>query len=381
MAMEIRKMERLGIDMPLLGMGLMRLPMKGDVVDDELAMPMLDEMYAAGVRYFDTAYVYMNGESEKFAKRALVERYPRDSFCITSKLPIDRVKSPEDNERIFSTSCERMGVDYIDFYLLHGINYGGWCEAKKKGSVEFQRKLKEDGRIRFRGFSFHGSTEDMKKILAEEPDWDFIQIQLNYYDYYTDNAKELYDIVAEKNIPLIVMEPVRGGGLFDMGDDIREIFAAARPEDSNAKWAMRWVGSQPAVNVVLSGVSTIEQVRENVGFFAPLEKITDYDKTVIEKVVKTIMCRPYIWCTGCRYCSGCPQEIHIPRIFYAVNEYTRLNDAGKAMWAYSTIPDGHKADSCIECGYCVTQCPQSINIPQELARCREIMEKLAADRK
>ncbi|MBE6753999.1 MAG: hypothetical protein E7559_06600, partial [Ruminococcaceae bacterium] len=219
--MEIRAMKKLGIDMPLLGMGLMRLPMKDGVVDDELAIPMLDKMYAAGTRYFDTAYVYMNGESEKFAKRALTDRYPRDQFCITSKLPCHMVKCPEDAERIFSESCQRMGVDYIDFYLLHGINYKGWLSIKESGADVFQRQLKKDGRIRYAGFSFHGSPDDLRSILAEQPDWDFIQLQVNYYDWYAYDAKEIYDIVTGHGIPLIIMEPVRGGGLCDLGDDVK----------------------------------------------------------------------------------------------------------------------------------------------------------------
>lgn len=378
--METRQMKKLGIDMPLLGMGLMRLPMKGDVVDDEIAIEMVDRMYKAGVRYFDTAYVYMNGESERFAKRALTDRYPRDSFFITSKLPVEKATDAAAGEAVFNESCRRLGVDYIDFYLLHGINLGGWHKFKENGCAELQRRLKAEGRIRYAGFSFHGSPDDLRGILAEQPDWDFIQLQVNYYDWYTDTAKELYEIVTSRGIPLIIMEPVRGGGLVNLGDDVSEMFRNARPGSTNAGWAMRWIGSQPGVNVVLSGVSTLEQVDENVKVYAPLEKISDEEETVIKKVVETLTARPYIPCTGCRYCGGCPQEVSIPSIFSAANELTRLNDAGKAMWQYfQATGEEHRATACVGCGYCVTQCPQGIDIPSELQRVHKMLTALKGE--
>ncbi len=378
--METREMKKLGISMPLLGMGLMRLPMKGDVIDEEQSLQMVKEMYDAGVRYFDTAYVYIGGESEKFAKIALTDRYPRDSFFITSKLPLNMVKTPEDNERIFSESCERMGVDYIDFYLLHGIDYNGWQTAVKMGSDKFQRKLKEDGRIRYAGFSFHGSPDDLRNILKEQPDWDFIQLQINYYDWYTSTAKELYEIVAEREIPCIVMEPVRGSALHELGDDVRKLFTDHDPDASNVEWAMRWVGSRPGINVVLSGVSTIEHVRENVRFYDPLVPMTDEEEGVVQNVVELIKSRPFIPCTGCRYCMPCPMGVGIPRIFSAVNDYTRLYDKGKALWIYyESMPEANRVSSCVECGACVTKCPQHIDIPAELKRCDALLERLHSE--
>lgn len=375
--MEMRKWTKAGIETPLLGMGLMRLPMKDGVVDDELAIPMVDEMYAAGVRYFDTAYVYMNGENERFAKRALTDRYERDSFCITSKLPTDKVNCPEDADRIFAESCERLGVDYIDFYLFHGINGGSWKRCKELGIDNYMQKLRAEGKIRFGGFSFHGSPDDLRMIVNDRDDWDFVQLQINYYDWHNDTAKELYEIVSEKNIPCIVMEPVRGSGLHQMGDDVRAAFEKARPGDSNVKWAMRFVGSLPGINVVLSGVSTIEHVRENVTFYSPLEPLTEQDHETIKKVMDIIGARPFVPCTGCHYCDGCPVDVDIARTFSAYNEYARIYDKGAAKWQYfMSLPEEKRASACIGCRACVAKCPQGIDIPTELAKCHEVLMTL-----
>ncbi len=377
--MEKRKWENIGIETPLLGMGLMRLPMKDGAVDDEIAFQMVDEMYAAGVRYFDTAYVYMNGENERFAKRALTDRYPREEFWITSKLPIDHVKQPEDAEKIFSTSCERLGVDYIDFYLYHGINGDKWRRCKELGIDGFLAQLKAEGRIRHAGFSFHGSPDDLRMILDDRTDWEFVQLQINYYDWHSDTAKELYEIAEERNVPVIVMEPVRGSGLHQLGDDVREAFLKSRPDDSNVKWAMRFVGSLPNIKVVLSGVSTLEHVRENVGMYAPLEPFTEADHETVKGVMDIILSRPFVPCTGCHYCDGCPMEIEIVDTFHAYNEYAKLYDEGAMLWQYSWVPEDKRATACISCGACSAKCPQSIDIPAELARCHAvIMEHKAA---
>ena len=375
--MEKRLWKKDGLEIPLLGMGLMRLPMKDGAVDDEKAIPMVDEMYAAGVRYFDTAYVYMNGESEKFAKRALTDRLPRDQFYITSKLPSHMVNSPEDAEKVFSTSCERLGVDYIDFYLYHGINGGSWKHFKDAGCDGFLAQLKAQGRIKHMGFSFHGSPEDLRMILNDRDDWDFVQLQINYYDWYNDTAKELYEIAAEKGLPVVVMEPVRGGALFQQDKAVEDVFGAARPGDSNVKWAMRFVGSLPGVNVVLSGVSTLEQVRENVKLYSPLEPVTEQDNEVYKKVVELILARPFIPCTGCHYCDGCPKGVSIPDVFEAYNEYARLYSRNSMIWKYfDCLDENERATSCIKCGACAAKCPQHIDIPAELEKCHELITKV-----
>lgn len=366
-------MKKIGVDMPILGMGLMRLPQKDGQIDTEHAIRMVDTFYNAGVRYFDTAYVYGDGQSERFAKVALTERYPRDSFYLATKIPPSEDMIARKDE-VFAESCERMGVDYIDFYLLHALNANRWETAKQHGLDKWQRQLKADGKVKHIGFSFHDSPEALRKILSDEPDWDFVQIQFNYLDWYSDCAKELYEILAERDIPIIVMEPVRGGTLVEQGDDVRQMLLKADPEASNAQWAMRWVASHPAINVVLSGVSNIEQAEENANLFSPLVPLTDEQEQTVKNVVDTIMSRPHVPCTGCDYCKACPMEIPISRIFRAANAYTRL---GVTDWFvghyFNATPEDNRATACINCQACASACPQGIDVPAQLAKCHEIL--------
>lgn len=378
--METRIMNRLDLDMPLLGMGLMRLPMKDDVIDEEQSIRMVDAFYNAGVRYFDTAYVYgKEGASERFVKAGLTSRYAREDFYLASKMPLFG-DTYERRDAIFAESCERMGVDYIDFYLLHALNAERWEKVKATGVDIWQRQLKAEGKIRYCGFSFHDSPEALRKILSDRPDWDFVQIQFNYYDWYNDCAKELYDILSERGIPIVVMEPVRGGGLVELGADVREIFEKAEPGSTNARWAMRWVGSHPAVNVVLSGVSTIEQAEENCRVFAPLVPLSDAEEATVKQVLDTINSRPSIPCTGCKYCSECPMNIPIHAIFNAANAYTQMYNSGLPIWRYFTeIDESRRATACIGCRACVEKCPQHIEIPEQLQSCHELFMRLKAE--
>ena len=371
--METRSMKKIGLDMPLLGMGLMRLPMKDGEIDLEHGIRMVDAMYSAGVRYFDTAYVYGDGQSERFAKAALTDRYPRDQFCIATKLPLGDEQLAR-KEEIFAESCSRLGVDYVDFYLLHAMNAKRWEAVKSCGADMFQRRLKEEGKVRYIGFSFHDSPEALRTILADQPDWDFVQIQLNYLDWYRDGADELYGILSEYGIPIIVMEPVRGSHLIELGDDVRKVFTESDPDASNARWAMRWVASLPNVNVILSGVSNIEQAEENAGMFSPLVPVSEEEQQVIKKVVDIIVSRPHVPCTGCNYCKDCPVGIPIPSIFRAANLYTQLDQKDGWLGAYvNQVGAEHQATACLNCQACVEQCPQHIDVPARLAESHELL--------
>ena len=366
-------MKKLGIDMPLLGMGLMRLPMKDGEIDQEHGIRMVDAMYKAGVRYFDTAYVYGDGQSERFAKAALTDRYPREEFCIATKLPLGDEQLAR-KEEIFEESCRRLGVDYVDFYLLHAMGARRWEKVKEYGADVYQRKLKEEGKVRYIGFSFHDSADALRAILADQPDWDFVQIQLNYLDWYRDDADELYSILSEHNIPIIVMEPVRGSHLIELGEDVRKVFTDVNPDDTNARWAMRWVASLPNVNVILSGVSNIEQAEENAGMFSPLVPLCDKEQETIKKVVDIIVSRPHVPCTGCNYCKDCPMGIQIPSIFRAANLHTQLDQKDWWLGSYFSEENADRqATACIGCQACVEQCPQHIDVPARLAECHELL--------
>ncbi len=366
-------MKTIGLDMPLLGMGLMRLPTKDGQIDHEHAIRMVDTFYNAGVRYFDTAYVYGDGQSERLAKAALTDRYDRESFYIATKLPLGEEQLAR-KEEIFAESCERMGVDYVDFYLLHALNAARWEAVKASGADKFQRQLKAEGKVKYIGFSFHDSPAALRSILSEQPEWDFVQIQFNYLDWYSDDAEELYNILAERGIPIVVMEPVRGGSLIELGDDVRAMFAEADPKASNAEWAMRWVASHPAVSVILSGVSTIEQAEENARLFSPLVPLTEAQEQTVRAVVDKVMSRPHVPCTACNYCKDCPVGISIPTVFQAANAYTRLNVLGWHADVYlNNTPESRQATACIGCRACADHCPQGIDIPAELTRCHGLL--------
>lgn len=373
--MEKRPFGKMNIDIPLLGMGLMRPPMleDGKTVDEPQFLKMIETMYDAGVRYFDTAYVYLDGESERLARKGLVEKYDRSSFYLADKLPMWPIKEPEDCEKIFSTSLERLGTDYIDFYLLHALDYEDWCKAKENGAAQFQRRIKEEGRVRHIGFSFHGPASDLEKILTEQPDWDFVQLQVNYYDWYTADTEKQYELLEQRGIPCVVMEPVRGGNLVELGDDVREIFARACPEDSNVGVAMRWVGSLPNIKVVLSGISSMEQAQENIKIFDPLRRLSLDEEEAVIRAVNVIKERSVVPCTGCGYCGECPQGVDIKAVFKSANEYKML--CGKnGSWRYNNlIRQEHDASRCVACGACSALCPQSINIPEMLKVCHSLL--------
>jgi len=272
-------------------------------------------------------------------------------------------------------------VDYIDFYLLHAMNAKRWEAVKACGADVYQRQLKAEGKIRYAGFSFHDSPDALRAILADQPDWDFVQIQLNYLDWYRDGADELYSILSEHNIPIIVMEPVRGSHLIELGEDVRKVFAQSDPEASNARWAMRWVASLPNVNVVLSGVSNIEQAEENAAMYSPLVPVSESEQQVIKKVVDIIVSRPHVPCTGCNYCKDCPMGISIPNIFRAANLYTQLEQKDWWLNAYfNEIDADHQATACVNCRACVEQCPQHIDIPARLAESHELLCKVFGEK-
>ena len=354
--------------MPKLGFGLMRLPEKDGTIDIEHLSRMVDAYMQSGMNYFDTAYVYHGGNSEKAIREALVKRYPRDRFMLATKLPAWCMKTPEDRDRIFDEQCERCGVDYFDFYLLHSIEDGGNGETYERlDCFNWALRKKAEGKIRHFGFSFHGSPAYLIQVLDKHPEVEFVQIQLNYADWKNPVVRsgELYEILHGRNIPMIIMEPVKGGTLASLTPELEAMYKAIRPEASVASWALRFVGSLPGVMTILSGMSTRDQMEDNLSTFRNFEPIAAVETKTVEKV-KTIMLNvPQIGCTSCRYCTpGCPMNISIPDVFRALNTMTLYGDVFRPKAFYGgVIGLGHgRASECIGCGQCEGVCPQHLPI-------------------
>ena len=354
--------------MPKLGFGLMRLPEKEGKIDIGQVSRMVDAYMQAGMNYFDTAYVYHGGNSEKAIREALVRRYPRDQFMLATKLPAWCMKTEEDRDLIFYEQLERCGVDYFDFYLLHSIEDGGNGETYERlDCYNWGLQKKAEGRIRHFGFSFHGSPAYLNRILDAHPEIEFVQIQLNYADWNNPVVRsgELYEILHSRNIPMIIMEPVKGGTLAKLTPELEAMFKTVRPGASVASWALRFVGSLPGVMTILSGMSTEEQMADNICTFSRFEPLTEEEKALVEKV-KTIMLNvPQIGCTSCRYCTpGCPMNISIPDVFRAVNTMSLYGDVFRPKAFYGgLIGQGYgRASACIACGQCEGVCPQHLPI-------------------
>ncbi len=363
---------------PKLGFGLMRLPEKDGSIDIERVKSMVDKYMNAGMNYFDTAYIYHGGHSEEAAREALVKRYPREDFMLATKLPIWEVKEQGGVERIFNDQLKKSGVDYFDFYLLHSIEEANYDSYEKYACFNWGLKKKDGGFIKHFGFSFHGSPELLEKVLDRHPEMEFVQIQLNYLDRTNPvvQSQRLYDILHKRNIPMIIMEPVRGGMLAKMQPEIEAKFKSVRPNDSVASWALRYVGSLEGVVTILSGMSSEEQMDDNIRTFTNFEALTPGELKVIDEVTEEILRIPQIGCTACKYCTdGCPMKISIPDVFRTVNTLRRYPDDWRAKNFYSGLVNrSGKASDCVACGQCESVCPQHLSIIELLKEAAEILD-------
>ena len=360
-----------------LGFGYMRLPRKGDGFDMDQINKMADKFIESGGTYFDAAYVYEGAEVA--LRETVIKRYPRDSVQIATKLNLHFVEKTEQLSEQFNTSLERLGTDYIDFYLLHGLNAMASKKAEELGAWKYLADLKEKGLIRHMGFSFHAPPEDLDEILSKHPEAEFVQIQLNYLDWDDPKVQSrgMYEVARKYNVPIIIMEPLKGGMLSADGSPITALLREADPNASLASWALRFAASLDGVFVTLSGMSAYDQLEDNVKTFADFKPLTDDDKVLLKKAVEIFNAVPRIPCTTCRYCvKDCPQKIMIPNLIDMYNSYLVYNtttnlDHGYRMWTRN----GGKAGDCVACRVCEGICPQKLEIVDTLSKVSALFDK------
>ncbi|MBZ3935154.1 aldo/keto reductase [Methanimicrococcus blatticola] len=355
----------------LLGFGTMRLPRASEEtqkIDEETGQEMVDDAIRNGINYFDTAYMYHEGEAETFIGNALL-KYPRESYYLATKMPPWRAETKADVNKIFEEQLQKCKTKYFDFYLIHNINKEHFEMAEKLEIYDFLKQKKAEGKIRYIGFSFHDSPDFLEKVL-DQYEWDFAQIQLNYLDWTIQDAKRQYEILAERKIPTIVMEPVRGGSLATLTEKARNVLKNADPDVSVASWAIRYAASFPNVLTVLSGMSDREQLEDNIETTADFRPLTEAEYETIEKAVREYRASFAVPCTYCRYCMECPSGVHIPKVFDRYNQYFARGDPDKSRFLseYAWVGEKRQAHNCTKCGVCLSKCPQGIDIIKELEK-------------
>ena len=374
--MKYRKLEKLNKEVSLLGFGCMRFPTTEDGhIDEVRAMAMMDEAIASGVNYIDTAYPYHDGESEIFVGKVL-KKYPRESLFLATKMPFfSMMQTKEDPERLFNEQLQKLDVEYFDFYLLHCLNKDFWHnKVLGLGALDFCIEMQKQGKIKHLGFSFHDDYEVFEEILNYR-DWDFCQIQYNYMDTNIQAGDKGYELAASKGVPVIVMEPIKGGALSNLPEDISKIFKEYDAEATNSRWALRWVATHPNVKVILSGMSSEEHVKDNLETFnLDRVELNAEELQVVANVRNAIEQRVKNGCTGCSYCMPCPFGVDIPRNFALWNQASMYGNYEKSKQRYAALKEA-QACYCKECGKCEKVCPQAIQIRENLKQVHEELGK------
>ncbi|MBQ8016974.1 MAG: aldo/keto reductase [Methanobrevibacter sp.] len=369
-----------------LGMGMMRLPLIDEndqtSIDIEQVNEMVDTYMDAGFNYFDTAYIYHEGVGEQAFKKAVVERYPRESYKIATKLPLFIITEESQLEPIFAEQLNNCGVDYFDYYMLHNVS--GFTETawKNVDLFSFIEKKQKEGKIKHIGLSTHGNAEFLEELLVEHPKIEFVLLQINYLDWDDEGieSRKCLEVARKYNKEVMVMEPYKGGFLADVPDEAEKIMKECHPDKSVVSWAMRFVATMEDVNVVLTGASTLEQLESNIYEFKNAEPLNDEEFKILKEVSEIINSNITVDCTKCRYCvDSCPEEIDIAKIFDLYNKHKILgsddwSQPGNAYLNYSKLDGVGIASDCIECESCIEECPQQINIPEVLKDVAETFE-------
>ncbi len=362
--------------MKKLGFGLMRLPQTDPNdyggVDVERVKGMVDQFMENGFTYFDTAAPYHQGNSETAFREAVVKRYPRDSYTITDKLSLFMIRDPAEFPVFFQGQLERLGLDCVDYYWLHGLGGPSYRQAEEWGAFEFVQKLKAEGRVRHIGLSYHDKAELLDEILTKHPEVEYVQLQLNYLDWEdaTVEARKCYEAAYKHHKPVIVMEPIKGGSLVNIPEEAKKLFRDYAPDRSEASWALRFAASPANVMMVLSGMSDEAQMADNISFMKQFQPLDEQEQAIVAQAAEVIRASIAIPCTACRYCvDGCPKKIAIPDYFAVYNNLKRFGPA-QAMVArtyYGNLAQTWgKASDCVKCGKCEGRCPQHLPIRQNL---------------
>ena len=362
------------IDISVIGFGMMRLPQKDGEPDIERTQSMVDYAIKHGINYFDTACFYHNGKSE-LATGTVLSKHPRDSYYLADKMPLRILKDKSEVIPIFEEQLKKCQTNYFDFYLTHNINKREWKVLKECNVYEQLLQKKKEGKIKYLGFSIHDTPELLEEVVNTYK-WDFVQLPINPIDWTTVDAKRQYDIATKAKLPIVVMNPLKGGQLSTLTEEAVEILKAEKPSASPSSWSLRYSASLPNVFVVLSGMSELEQVIDNVKTFINFKPLSQNEQAVLSKAINVYNSSGAVSCTYCQYCTGCPVGIDIPKNFLIYNQYKSNNRKDRFIIAYETIKEENRADKCINCGICKNKCPQKLDIPELLKDVANLYKEL-----